>query len=291
MKFAYLIMAHNEPYVLEKLIRRLDYPDNDIYIHIDEKSQLINKDALYTNSAHLVVIPSRNVTWGGVSQVNIVLDLLAEALKTQHDYYHLISGVDLPLKKHSDMVAFFENNNGKEFIGITPNWAESPSIAKRYELHWFFQDKIGKKKNILWVLSRIITKIEMMFRYKRYKNEKIHFYGGPGWFSITGKAATYILNHGEWAKNRFKETICGDEIFIQTIIGNSAFAENIFNKESGDSYAECLRYARFNGPSPFVLNIADYNVLVNSNCIFARKFGTSLPEEKELVDKIFDMYK
>lgn len=131
MKFAYLIMAHNEPYVLEKLIRMLDYPDNDIYIHIDEKSQLINKDALYTNSAHLVVIPSRNVTWGGVSQVNIILDLLAEALKTQHDYYHLISGVDLPLKKHSDMVAFFENNNGKEFIGITPNWAESPSIAKR----------------------------------------------------------------------------------------------------------------------------------------------------------------
>ena len=47
MKFAYLIMAHNEPYVLEKLIRMLDYPDNDIYIHIDEKSQLINKDALY----------------------------------------------------------------------------------------------------------------------------------------------------------------------------------------------------------------------------------------------------
>lgn len=129
MKFAYLIMAHNEPYVLEKLIRMLDYPDNDIYIHIDEKSQLINKDALYTNSAHLVVIPSRNVTWGGVSQVNIVLDLLAEALKTQHDYYHLISGVDLPLKKHSDMVAFFENNNGKEFIGITPNWAESPEVA------------------------------------------------------------------------------------------------------------------------------------------------------------------
>lgn len=182
-------------------------------------------------------------------------------------------------------------NNGKEFIGITPNWAESPSIAKRYELHWFFQDKIGKKKNILWVLSRIITKIEMMFRYKRYKNEKIHFYGGPEWFSITGKAATYILNHGEWAKNRFKETICSDEIFVQTIIGNSAFAENIYNKESGDSYAECLRYARFNGPLPFVLNIGDYNVLVNSNCIFARKFGTSLPEEKELVDKIFDMYK
>lgn len=54
MKFAYLIMAHNEPYVLEKLIRMLDYPDNDIYIHIDEKSQLINKDALYEYSNAIV---------------------------------------------------------------------------------------------------------------------------------------------------------------------------------------------------------------------------------------------
>ena len=199
--------------------------------------------------------------------------------------------MDLPLKKHSDMVAFFENNSGKEFIGITPNWAESPSIAQRYELHWLFQDRIGKKKNFLYVLSRIITKIEKMIRYKRCKEKEIHFYGGPEWFSVTEKAAAYILNHGDWAKKRFKETICSDEIFAQTIIGNSAFAGNIYNKESGDSYAECLRYARFNGPSPFVLNTNDYNALSKSDCIFARKFGTTLPEEKELVDKIFDLYK
>ena len=30
MKFAYMIMAHNEPYVLDKLIHMLDYPNNDI---------------------------------------------------------------------------------------------------------------------------------------------------------------------------------------------------------------------------------------------------------------------
>ena len=65
MKFAYLIMAHNEPYVLEKLIRMLDYPDNDIYLHVDEKSNSIRKNTLHTNSARLVVIPSRNVMWGG----------------------------------------------------------------------------------------------------------------------------------------------------------------------------------------------------------------------------------
>ena len=35
---AYLILAHNEPAVLERLIALLDYPDNDIYVHWDKKA-------------------------------------------------------------------------------------------------------------------------------------------------------------------------------------------------------------------------------------------------------------
>ena len=291
MKFAYMIMAHNEPYVLDKLIRMLDYPDNDIYIHVDAKSNLIDKSKLHTHSAGLIILPSRKVTWGGISQIYVILDLITEALKTEHDYYHLISGVDLPLKNNYDMVEFFEKNKGKEFIGITPEWAESPGIAQRYKLHWFFQDNIGKKKNILYFVSRVITKVEKHIGFKREKGEDIHFYGGPGGFSVTEQAAKYILGQGDWAKKRFKETICSDEIYAQTIIGNSAFADQIYNKESKDSYIECLRYARFNGESPFVLNMNDYDTLINSEFIFARKFGTTSPEEKELVDKIYDQYR
>ena len=36
-KHAYLIMAHNNFYVLNKLILLLDDERNDIYIHIDKK--------------------------------------------------------------------------------------------------------------------------------------------------------------------------------------------------------------------------------------------------------------
>lgn len=60
-----MIMAHNEPYVLDKLIHMLDYPNNDIYIHVDVKSNLIDKRKLHTNSAGLVILPSRRLTWGG----------------------------------------------------------------------------------------------------------------------------------------------------------------------------------------------------------------------------------
>ena len=35
MKHAYLIIAHKESVVLEKLLELLDKKDNDIYIHVD----------------------------------------------------------------------------------------------------------------------------------------------------------------------------------------------------------------------------------------------------------------
>ena len=41
-KHAYLIMAHNEFHILEKLILLLDDSRNDIYIHIDSKVKNFN---------------------------------------------------------------------------------------------------------------------------------------------------------------------------------------------------------------------------------------------------------
>lgn len=288
MRFAYMIMAHNEPYVLNKLIEMLDYPNNDLFIHVDKNSTSIDSEKLKTKKAQLTVIQSRSVSWGGCSQINCILDLLSEALKSTHDYYHLISGQDLPIKSNVERVTFFKKNNGKEFIGVTQDWASSSSIAHRYELHWFWQDKIGKKKNLIWLLSRIISRTEMNVGYKR-KNGDICFYGGPVWFSITEKAAAYLLSQGEWIRKRFKNTICCDEIYAQTIICNSFLKSHIY--EADDSHAQCMRYVRFNGESPFVLDLEDFDNLIHSDCMFARKFGTETQKEKELVDKIYDLYK
>lgn len=37
MKHAYLIVAHTDFKILERLLDLLDYPGNDIYVHIDKK--------------------------------------------------------------------------------------------------------------------------------------------------------------------------------------------------------------------------------------------------------------
>ena len=42
-RHAYLIMAHNNWYTLEKLLLLLDAPWNDIYLHIDKKAKGFEK--------------------------------------------------------------------------------------------------------------------------------------------------------------------------------------------------------------------------------------------------------
>ena len=70
MKHAYLIMAHNEPEILKVLISMLDDPRNDIYLHIDKKSDLISTEELAVNNAQLFILEKRiNNYWMNISQI------------------------------------------------------------------------------------------------------------------------------------------------------------------------------------------------------------------------------
>lgn len=67
---------------------------------------------------------------------------------------------------------------------------------------------------------------------------------------------------------------------------NSPFAENIYNYVADNCYESCLRYVRFETESPKTLNMEDYEPLMSSNYLFARKFGTTTESQRELIEKI-----
>lgn len=101
-----------------------------------------------------------------------------ESSKDEHDCYHLISGTDLPIKTHSYLLDFFEKNYGEEFIGVIPKWTSKETVSSRFKRIYFFQEKIGKKKNLLFCLSRCIVKIQDLIKYERYSKERISFLVG-----------------------------------------------------------------------------------------------------------------
>ncbi|EGS8310725.1 hypothetical protein QDE85_003086, partial [Enterococcus faecalis] len=99
-KHVYLIMAHDNFDMLSLLLKELDDIRNDIVIHIDKKSSNVNIADLKTHCQYSEVsfIESISVTWGAYSQIECELALLKAAVKRNYNYYHLISGLDFPLK-------------------------------------------------------------------------------------------------------------------------------------------------------------------------------------------------
>lgn len=285
-KHAYLIVAHNEENILKKLVSLLDYKENDIYIHLDVKANWIDKRDLlnFVQEASIEFVPSCNIAWGGESQIKCELSLLECATKSYHDYYHLISGVDLPIKSHEQIMIFFEKNYGKEFIEFD-NRYEDERTEYRVRYYHLLQDMIGKPKDsmgkLLYVLERIIVKLQKIIGVNRIRKLDKRFYKGTNWFSITHQLALYVLNDSENIMKDYKYTYCADEVFLHTIVKNSMFNSNIIN--------DCLRYIDWDRGQPYTFALEDYELLMNSDKLWARKFSEK--KDLDIVNKIYNTLK
>lgn len=108
-----MIMAHNEWDILQKLVALLDDERNDIFVHIDKKVTCPLE--LSTSKATLRFVPHKqrvDVQWGRCSQIKADITLLEYAHSFgPYAYYHLLSGVDLPIKSNNYIHDFFDKNS------------------------------------------------------------------------------------------------------------------------------------------------------------------------------------
>ena len=82
MKHAYLILAHHEPEVLRLLLTLIDDARNDIYLHIDARSQQLYDEFKdwQPRSARFFLLSQREKSdWGQVSIVRAELLLFSAA--------------------------------------------------------------------------------------------------------------------------------------------------------------------------------------------------------------------
>ena len=280
-KHAYLIMAHNNFYILEKLLKLLDDERNDIYIHIDKKVN--NFDFNYFKNicvrSNIKFIKRIKVYWGGYSQVKCELNLLKQAIKNNYEYYHLLSGSDLPIKTQDYIHDFFEKNQGIEFIRyMDTGW----NYERVSNIH-LFRNYCKSDKKILELLynytNSVITKFINRKCYDYTKKFNYVFKKGDQWFSITNELAHYICKSENKIKKMFRYAACPDEHFIHTIAYNSKFKQNI-------SYYTCKREIDWDRGKPYVYRLEDYDLLIDSENLFARKFDVGI--DVNIIDKIYN---
>lgn len=289
-KHAYLIAAHSQFELLKKLIVLLDDERNDIYIHVDQKVKDFTPEEFegLTEKSNIFFTKRTSVTWGGYSQINCELILLKSAVKRKYAYYHLISGVDLPLMTQNEIHTFFSEHPGVEIVGFE-NPEIKPSYLSRFQQYHFFQDKVGRTRSPLYYSEAVSLRLQEKLGVNRTRKfiRKYHvntFQKGTNWFSITHDLAEYVLSKEKEIHDMFQNTFCCDEIFLQTIVANSPFKDKLFYKGFG-SYLSTMRYVDWTRGSPYTFQLKDYDELMASKCFFARKFDLNV--DRDIVEKIY----
>ena len=290
-KHAYLIMAHNHFGYLKKLIESLDDPRNDIYVHIDKKANFTEFDLLKKEIrfSSVFFIKRRDVKWAAFSGILCEMDLLKEATsRFQYDYYHLLSGADLVLKTQNEIHQFFEQNKGREYIAFDSQKIDSDYL-KRIKYYYLFQDVYGRnRKNVfllgLFALDKVLLVAQKILRINRLQGEKAIFQKGTNWFSITHDFALYVLQQEAWIYKIFKYSLSGDELFLQTILINSEFKENLCQPE-GLSENPNMRLIDWTRGKPYTWKKEDYDTLINSDMFYARKVDPEV--DNEIITRLY----
>ncbi len=273
-KHVYLIMAYHQFELLKKIIRLLDYPYHDIFIHIDATAKNFCPDDFegITNHSNLYFTDRTNITWGGWSQINCELLLLKKAMQTgEYNYYHLLSGQDLPLHPADKIYNFFAKNQGKEFVHYSTD-AMGEVAKKRVATYWLFQDRVGRSRGFLSFLQTVLVRLQGICGVDRTRNIERPIAMGANWFSITGDLAKFVLENEVWINKHFRYTRCADEMFLQMLVESTPFYDKLFLKNSQGNYLSCMRYIDWNRGRPHTFTLADYDELLNSEYMFARKF-------------------
>jgi len=268
MKHAYLVIAHNEFGILQMLVSALDSRDNDFYIHYDKKVKNLPSIVSQFSSVH-ILSERIDVRWGSVSQIKTEL-LLLEYAETHgtYDYYHIISGVHLPLKPLSEIDSFFESVNGKNVLCDlckAPEYEETLKM-RRYNL---FLRNYASKRQFLSRVSQFLWKsfIAVQRILGIESNKGCIFYKASNWLSLTDEAVKFLLSEKQSILKKYKYSFCGDEFFVPTELMDSPLKDTVYN------YPEYLKYNMLRANAE-VFPLSKLGEFQNSGYLFARKFSS-----------------
>ena len=265
MKIAYLIRAHFAPAQLGRLVDRLDSENAAFFIHISART------SVGTHSTMQAAVGERaNVQWvervatyyAGFSLVQstlVGLRAIAAAEPTSHTV--ILSGQDYPARPTPEIEKFFQQSQGKSFVEhfalpASHKWPGEHGGLDRIRYRYFERVNYKTRTLRLPILRR---------RFPR----GLQPYGGGAWCALSHDAVRYIASFAEQnpdVVNFFRHVKIPDEIFIHTVLLNSPLRDSVVDQD--------VHYIDWShgGAHPKTLGSEDYDKIVESGKLFARKF-------------------
>ena len=292
MRHAWLILTHGNFAILEKQLRFLDSENADFFIHVDAKADFDEERfSTVTERSRVTFVPRRRISWGHFAIAEAELELLRAAAPGRYDYYHLLSGVDVPVKPRAYIEEYFTRAPGTNYVNFL---APEISRADLYRVMFYYpmQRYNIRKPAVRRALRNFSAAVQLGFGVDRTRRlpDGFAFQKGAQWFSITHALAAYLLEKEDEICRIFSDTYCPDEMFVQTEIINSPFRDTLPENAFCNDYASCLRYVDWERGNPYTFTDADLAELLSTpeTALFARKFDyRSAPA---VVDALFDHF-
>jgi hypothetical protein len=280
MKLAHLILAHKDPILLERLVKRLQHKDADIFIQLDKNSNM--EDFKYLEATGAVFIEKREVSgWCNYGVVKATFNGFEQILALKNDYTHinLISGQDYPIKPIAYIHQYLFANPGKSFMrafSIADNeWEDGKDRFTKYS---FGDLSIPFKYKLQGLANAILPARKLPNGLKPY--------GGSQWMAITPEAAQYVLDYIKLHPNitrYFRLVWAVDEVFFQTILMN-------YPANKDKVIQDNLRFIEVDaGKRPIHYDMTYADKLTQSKELFARKFDRTVNTDiLDYLDTIID---
>lgn len=283
-KHAYLIVAHNNFSILKVLLKLLDDTRNDLFIHIDKKIKVFDFND-YKNQctfSSVYFIGDRiDVRWGRSSQVDAEMSLFHEAHSHGHyAYYHLISGVDLPIKTQNEIHSYFQGKT-ENFI----YYSNKTSLGEYERISLFYHIPLGGKiARICEEYFRQFQRLIKIDRFSKLKKKGYTFERGANWVSLTNEAVEALLFEKKTIQKMTRYSHCADELYKQIIL-KKAGVPIYFDKNGNTTSLRYVDWSRGDGNHPYIFQMCDFDLIKTSDKLFARKFDQDI--DFDIVEAIF----
>ena len=266
MRIAHLILTHKNPQQLERLIKVLDHPAFDFYIHVDKKVDQTPFEFLAQKKNVFFINNRVRIYWAGYGTVQATLNGFQEILPNKFDYINVISGQDFPLQSPDHIYRYIAERHGQEFItceSIDDEWKDAaPRIYKYHLINWRIP---GKHR--LEILTNLMVDRKLLPSRKFPLDFTI--VGRSNWFTLTSPAVRYIhefLQQHPEVVRYFKLCWGADEFIFASVLYNSGFKDRIRHS---------LVYVDWTGKKdghPRFLDVRDFEKMKASGKLFGRKF-------------------
>lgn len=267
MRHAWLIIAHNEFEILQRLVSALDAPESSFFIHIDKKVKTL--PVIHAEQGEVIFLTERiDVRWGSISQIKCEFALIETAVsRGSYDFYHVISGTTLPLKPKEELFSIFEKFSGKCLLsGLCKDLPYQETLkVRRYNC---FLKNFASTNSVKRTVSQFLWKsaIALQRYWDIETNREAVFFKASNWLSLSDSAARYLLSQEKQILKKYRYSFCGDEYFIPSELMTSPLNKTIVNKTN-----YLLHHIERSNAKTY--HLADFDTLGNSGFWFARKFS------------------